>query len=655
MDASAYAAERFAAVLEGTPAALTYGGETLAPDFSPAAEAGREDGCTVFTREAVTPDGACRVTLTIRLFEAAAEWYLTLTNTSAADSARFTDLRYCDLTIPCPKYDGTLYPRVMWSRGSNADDDDFMFESRRMHMSPVLRMGSHSGRASDTRPGEHGFMPYVCVAAAPDRGVILASGFSGSWEGEIARRNENGAPAVHARFTFPGADFVLRPGESVRLPAALMLPWYLPGEGTGADGAFVLWRRFIRAHMFPRVGGKPAEAPVCIRGCGGFHMPRHRARLDNAVKHGFGKYADLYGIDAGWYQDEDGFGDWFNTAGDWDVSPAAYPNGNRELSGACREAGLGFSMWMEFERVGVRSKMYAEPTVPLLRGAKQALLDLGDGRARTYITEQISALIAETGMTCFRTDFNVPPAEVFAANDAEDRRGLTELRYYFGLYEVLDGLLARFPDLVIDNCASGGRRLDYELCKRAFPVMCRSDYFCCQTDFGDATMQNMTLCLSRWLPVFSDSLGTCAQCGRTHNVGDTYHLRSAIACGVCVACPDFDMTEDEAAWYRKMLSEARRVRPFMSRDVWPLTGPSFSDKDLCAWQAHDPDTDSGVILVFRRAECPVTDVTLTLRGLTAGKTYVCEDTDGLPAAAIADGRLPLALPAARTARIIFYR
>ena len=178
MDASAYAAERFAAVLEGTPVALTYAGKPAELGFSPAVETAREDGCTVLTREAVTPDGACRVTLTIRLFEAAAEWYLTLTNTSAADSARFTDLRYCDLTIPCPQYNGSLYPRVMWSRGSNADDDDFMFESRRMHMSPVLRMGSHSGRASDT-----GFMPYVCVAAAPDRGVILASGFSGSWGG----------------------------------------------------------------------------------------------------------------------------------------------------------------------------------------------------------------------------------------------------------------------------------------------------------------------------------------------------------------------------------------------------------------------------------------------------------------------------------------
>ena len=115
------------------------------------------------------------------------------------------------------------------------------------------------------------------------------------------------------------------------------------------------------------------------------------------------------------------------------------------------------------------------------------------------------------------------------------------------------------------------------------------------------------------------------------------------------------MTEDESAWYSKMLSEARRVRPFMSRDVYPLTGPSFSDKDLCAWQAHDPDTDSGVILLFRRAECPVTEVVLPLRALTPGAIYALEDADSGPLPELLDNDLTLFLPEARTARIVFYK
>ena len=80
-------------------------------------------------------------------------------------------------------------------------------------------------------------------------------------------------------------------------------------------------------------------------------------------------------------------------------------------------------------------------------------------------------------------------------------------------------------------------------------IMCRSDYFCCQKDFGASTMQNMTLCLSRWLPVLADSLGTCMQSGRTINVGDTYRFRSPLASGISIACPDFDITVEEAEWY----------------------------------------------------------------------------------------------------------
>ena len=57
-----------------------------------------------------------------------------------------------------------------------------------------------------------------------------------------------------------------------------------------------------------------------------------------------------------------------------------------------------------------------------------------------------------------------------------ERQGIAEIKYINGLYATLDELLDRFPGLVIDNCASGGRRLDYEMCRRSVPLF-RTDYF----------------------------------------------------------------------------------------------------------------------------------------------------------------------------------
>ena len=53
--------------------------------------------------------------------------------------------------------------------------------------------------------------------------------------------------------------------------------------------------------------------------------------------------ADVYGIDAQWYDISGGSGNWFDDAGDWDVSEVIYPNGLHELSELAANAGLAFS------------------------------------------------------------------------------------------------------------------------------------------------------------------------------------------------------------------------------------------------------------------------------------------------------------------------
>ena len=75
----------------------------------------------------------------------------------------------------------------------------------------------------------------------------------------------------------------------------------------------------------------------------------------------------------------------------------------------------------------------------------------------------------------YRQDFNIPPADYWNKNDTADRIGMTEIGHVEGLYKFLDTLLSRHPGLIIDNCASGGRRIDIEMMSRSF-VMWRSDH-----------------------------------------------------------------------------------------------------------------------------------------------------------------------------------
>ena len=70
-------------------------------------------------------------------------------------------------------------------------------------------------------------------------------------------------------------------------------------------------------------------------------------------------------------------------------------------------------------------------------------------------------------MRWIRWDFNTSPLDVWNSMDAPDQKGLAQIRHIMGLYSVLDRLMASCPDLLIEGCASGGRRIDLETVKRS--------------------------------------------------------------------------------------------------------------------------------------------------------------------------------------------
>jgi len=122
------------------------------------------------------------------------------------------------------------------------------------------------------------------------------------------------------------------------------------------------------------------------------------------------------------------------------------------------------------------------------------LLNLGNPAAREWLTEHIDKLLTEQGIDLYRQDFNMDPLTFWRATDAPDRQGITEIKHVTGLLAYWDELRRRHPDMLIDSCASGGRRNDLETMRRAVPLW-RSDYA-----FEPVGHQCMTYGISFWLP-----------------------------------------------------------------------------------------------------------------------------------------------------------
>jgi len=197
-----------------------------------------------------------------------------------------------------------------------------------------------------------------------------------------------------------------------------------------------------------------------------------------------------------------------NGAGNWTVPLAIgvnhkeFPQGLAPLGTRAHAAPnrVQSIVWIEPECAVVGS--YVERTFPeyVMRatpGGVETLLNLGNPDAHAYIKQFLTEAIVTWQLDWLRIDFNIDPSEYWRSGDAADRVGSTEVGYVQGLYSLWDSLLAEHPGMQIDDCSSGGRRIDLETISRSTPLW-RSDAGC---EDCNECLQQMSMALSWFAPI----------------------------------------------------------------------------------------------------------------------------------------------------------
>lgn len=168
-------------------------------------------------------------------------------------------------------------------------------------------------------------------------------------------------------------------------------------------------------------------------------------------------------LDAGWFGTSDSASHWYDFRGDWnEVNSARFPHGLASLGDAVRSQGIDFGIWIEIEALGVKSKIGSEhPEFMAKRDGKDlGYLCFGNPEGYEWATVQIQHLIETCKATWVKIDFNLDPK---AGCNRDDHghphdHGLTT--HINNLYQFLDELQKRNPDLTIESCSSGGLRWD---------------------------------------------------------------------------------------------------------------------------------------------------------------------------------------------------
>ena len=175
-----------------------------------------------------------------------------------------------------------------------------------------------------------------------------------------------------------------------------------------------------------------------------------------------------YCVDAGWYSD----GPWWDGVGEWLPSKARFPGGLMEVLDAIRAHGMIPGLWLELEVMGIKcpladqlpdSWFFQRRGKRIIRRSRYQL-DYANPEVRAYAHGIIKRLVEEYGVGYIKMDYNIN------AGVGTDRDCLTSgeglLRHTRAYQAWLDEVFIRYPDLVIENCSSGGMRMEYSQLSR---------------------------------------------------------------------------------------------------------------------------------------------------------------------------------------------
>lgn len=186
--------------------------------------------------------------------------------------------------------------------------------------------------------------------------------------------------------------------------------------------------------------------------------------IDTAAEIG----CEYYCIDAGWYS----AGEWWDGVGEWKPSLERFPNGIQELTSYIKKKGMIPGLWLEIEVMGINCPLakntpkdwffhrHGKPVID--RGRYQ--LDFRNPQVRMFADEIIYRVVEEYGVGYIKMDYNI---DAGAGTDLQsDSLGDGLLEHDRAYITWLDTQFEKYPNLIIENCGSGGMRADYSLLAR---------------------------------------------------------------------------------------------------------------------------------------------------------------------------------------------
>ncbi|MCR5291555.1 MAG: alpha-galactosidase [Eubacterium sp.] len=319
---------------------------------------------------------------------------------------------------------------------------------------------------------ENPFMAVVSGNADETHGISygMALIYSGNFLAEAERTQHDRMRAVIG-INPEGFRWTLDDGEIFSGPEAV-LAW----SSNGIGGMSREFHSFIREHLI-QSDYLYKKRPVLINNWEATYFDFDEEKLLDIARCAKKAGIELLVMDDGW------FGKRYNetsSLGDWKPNPERLPDGVKGLCEKVNEIGLDMGIWFEPEMVSPDSDLYrAHPDWALKiagrepsQARNQYVLDITRKEVREYIYESIASILRDSNIKYLKWDMNRPLTDV---GSKVTRSGEIYHRYVLGLYELMERLVTEFPDLLLENCSSGGGRFDMGMLYYSPQIWCSDD------------------------------------------------------------------------------------------------------------------------------------------------------------------------------------
>ena len=354
---------------------------------------------------------------------------------------------------------------------------------------------------------------------------------------------------------------------------------------------------------------------------------------------------DMLVLDDGWFgkrnDDNSGLGDWF-------VNEKKLGCTMKELVDRVNALGLKFGIWLEPEMVSEDSDLYRTHPDWVLqipgrepnRSRNQLVLDLSRKEVREYMKKFIDDTLSCANISYVKWDMNRSVDNVYSAADPTLSQGAIRHKYVLGLYEVMEDMLTRHPDLLLEGCSGGGGRFDAGMLYYAPQIWCSDN-----TDAIERLRIHYGTSFGYPMSSVSAHVSVCPN----HQNGRVTPFKTR---GICAMQGSFGYELDLSKLSEEDKAEARRQitvynenwELFQSGSYYRLNSP-MENHDYTAWSYVSKDQrKASLSVIYTDLHGNPKPVRVKLKGLKKDASY---DVDGTvyTGAALMRGGLLIPKPA----------